>query len=185
MLCIPPLRSTKTRARYMTALDNTRAFTRRGQKRIVLCFAAGGLCGTALSGSAVANPPLSGGKPLLATLDSARAAPAANSRSVARQENAPALQLDLRPPIGSMPALAPGRVALASHSDNDAEDPPRTGFGTGEAGFPIMSRQETWLHRVHREGVPIVRLWNSKSALLSIGLNQKGKPGLWLIQKVH
>jgi hypothetical protein len=62
--------------------------------------------------------------------------------------------------------------------------PPRPRFGTGEARFPIMTQQETWLHRVHREGVAIVRLWNSKSALLSIGLNQKGKPGLWLVQKV-
>jgi hypothetical protein len=187
MSCIPPLRSTKTLAQYMTAYNDARAFARRGQRRMVLCFAAGGLCGTALSGSAVANPPLSGGKPLLATLDSVRPAPAASSRFVARQENAPALQLDLRPPMGSMPApaLARGPVALAFNSDNDAEDPPRTGFGTGEARFPMMSRQETWLHRVHREGVPIVRLWNSKAALLSIGLNQKGKPGLWLIQKVH
>jgi hypothetical protein len=58
----------------------------------------------------------------------------------------------------------------------------RPGFGTREAGFPVMSQPETLLHRVQREGVPIIRLWNSKSALLSIGLNQKGKPGLWLIQ---
>jgi len=29
----------------------------------------------------------------------------------------------------------------------------------------------------------LLRLWESKSALLSVGLNQKGKAGLWLIQK--
>jgi hypothetical protein len=33
--------------------------------------------------------------------------------------------------------------------------------------------------------VPIARLWESHSALLSLGLNQRGKPGLWLIQKTH
>ena len=83
-----------------------------------------------------------------------------------------------------MPAGMPRAVALASRP-GDAEEPVRHGFGTGEVHIPMMSQQETWLHRVHREGVPIVRLWNSKSALLSIGFNQKGKPGLWLIQKVQ
>jgi hypothetical protein len=39
--------------------------------------------------------------------------------------------------------------------------------------------------RVHREGLPIARLWENHSALLSLGLNQRGKPGLWIIQKTH
>jgi hypothetical protein len=47
-----------------------------------------------------------------------------------------------------------------------------------------MRPPEIWLDRIRREGVPIARLWNSKSALLSLGLNEKGKPGLWLIQKI-
>jgi hypothetical protein len=169
----------------MTAFSITRACAKRGCKHMVLCFTAGGLCATALSGSAAANPPLSGTKSLLTTIDSVRSAGTAGSRSAARQENTSAPQLDLRPPIDAMPPVTPGSVALAPHAGNDVEDPPRSGFGSGEARFPIMSRQETLLQRVHREGVPIVRLWNSKSALLSIGLNQKGKPGLWLIQKVH
>jgi hypothetical protein len=38
--------------------------------------------------------------------------------------------------------------------------------------------------RVHHEGLPLLRLWQTKSALLSLGLNPKGKPGLWLTQKV-
>jgi hypothetical protein len=48
-----------------------------------------------------------------------------------------------------------------------------------------MSRSEEFVRRVHREGLPVARLWQNKSALLSLGLNQKGKPGLWLTQKVH
>ncbi len=44
---------------------------------------------------------------------------------------------------------------------------------------------QEFARRVHREGLPVARLWESKSALVSIGLNQKGKPGLWLIQKTH
>ncbi len=41
-----------------------------------------------------------------------------------------------------------------------------------------MNQPESWLHRAHREGVPIIRLFNSKSALLSVGLNQRGKPAV-------
>jgi hypothetical protein len=58
-------------------------------------------------------------------------------------------------------------------------------LGTGEQNFRTMSRAEIFARRIHREGLPVARLWESKSALLSIGLNQKGKPGLWLTQKVH
>jgi hypothetical protein len=38
--------------------------------------------------------------------------------------------------------------------------------------------------RFHREGLPVARLWQGHSALVSLGLNQRGKPGLWLTQKV-
>ncbi len=48
-----------------------------------------------------------------------------------------------------------------------------------------MSRVEEIARRVHREGLPIARLWENHSALVSLGLNQRGKPGIWLIQKVH
>jgi hypothetical protein len=49
----------------------------------------------------------------------------------------------------------------------------------------ISSRAEEFARRVHREGLPVARLWENKSALVSLGLNEKGKPGLWLIQKIH
>ena len=48
-----------------------------------------------------------------------------------------------------------------------------------------MSPAEAFARRVHKEGLPVARLWETHSALLSIGLNPKGKPGLWLIQKTH
>jgi hypothetical protein len=48
-----------------------------------------------------------------------------------------------------------------------------------------MSGAEAFARRVHEEGLPVARLWETKSALVSVGLNQKGKPGLWLIQKTH
>jgi hypothetical protein len=49
----------------------------------------------------------------------------------------------------------------------------------------IPSRAEEFVRRVHREGLPVARLWENKSALLSLGLNKKGKPGLWIIQKIR
>jgi len=48
-----------------------------------------------------------------------------------------------------------------------------------------MSSPEVFVGRVSREGLPFARLWESKSTLLSIGLSPKGKPGLWLTQKVR
>jgi len=54
------------------------------------------------------------------------------------------------------------------------------------AGEPrVMSRAESFARRVHREGLPVARLWENHSALISLGLNAKGKPGLWLVQKTR
>ena len=47
-----------------------------------------------------------------------------------------------------------------------------------------MSRAEQLATRFRREGLPVARLFESHSALLSLGLNQRGKPGIWLIQKL-
>jgi hypothetical protein len=46
------------------------------------------------------------------------------------------------------------------------------------------SAAEAWVGRARREGLPVARLWENKAALLGVGLNQKGQPGLWLIQKM-
>jgi hypothetical protein len=44
---------------------------------------------------------------------------------------------------------------------------------------------QDYVQRVHREGLPMARLFETKSALVHLGLNPKGKPGLWLVQKTH
>jgi hypothetical protein len=44
---------------------------------------------------------------------------------------------------------------------------------------------QDFVRRVHREGLPVARLFESKSALVHLGLSPKGKPGLWLVQKTH
>ena len=46
-------------------------------------------------------------------------------------------------------------------------------------------RVEEFAQRFRREGLPVARLWENKSALVHVGLNQKGKPGLWIVQKIH
>lgn len=44
---------------------------------------------------------------------------------------------------------------------------------------------QDFVRRVHHEGLPVARLFESKTALVHVGLSPKGKPGLWLVQKIH
>jgi hypothetical protein len=54
------------------------------------------------------------------------------------------------------------------------------------AGNPRLRPPMVELARhIQHEGLPVARLWENKSALVHIGLNQRGKPGLWLVQKIH
>lgn len=59
------------------------------------------------------------------------------------------------------------------------------------ASFPIhWQREEPQIFRTarafKRQGLPLVHLWQSDSGehMLSLGLNSKGVPGIWLTQKV-
>ena len=45
------------------------------------------------------------------------------------------------------------------------------------------SPAEALVTRARREGLPVARLWENDHALVSLGFNQKGQAGLWLIQK--
>jgi len=57
-------------------------------------------------------------------------------------------------------------------------------MSASEGTRPRPGVQE-FVWRVRQEGLPVARLFESKSVLLHIGLNPKGKPGLWLVQKIH
>jgi hypothetical protein len=159
---------------------------------------ATGLCGLCLSCSAVASPPFSWGGSSSAIASARSLSPA--SRPMARQQYMPTTNLDLRPPGVSPPAIShEGTTAPASESfpsTTHRMDPGQSdlaadnrvqarALGMGELNFSVMSQAETFARRVHQEGLPIARLFESKSALLSIGLNKKGKPGLWFTQKTH
>jgi hypothetical protein len=171
---------------------------KKGKIRLI-CVAAGWLCGLGWLSSAIASPPISLERSSLSTIDSARAR-LTSSWSFAHQEHILATRLDLRPP-GDSPSAINHRaaVALASapfpsaihHLDLGKTDLDMDGrnqlpvLGTVGANSREMSPAELFARRIHREGLPVARLWESKSALLSIGLNQRGKPGLWLTQKIH
>ncbi|MGA2400004.1 MAG: hypothetical protein ABSG30_18365 [Steroidobacteraceae bacterium] len=92
-----------------------------------------------------------------------------------RAQRAPAAIEDSRT------AFPSGKRARTSSDTRVEDDLPALGGGVP---MRTMSKAEDMARRVQREGVPIARLWESRSALLHVGLSPRGKPGLWLIQKV-
>jgi hypothetical protein len=109
------------------------------------------------------------------------------------------MRLDLRPPRDSFAAIGQSATARAfepfpsttvhldlGKSDLAADDRiQRPALVSGELNFRTMSQAEIFARRVHQEGLPVARLFRSKSASLSIGLNKRGKPGLWFTQRSH
>lgn len=105
-------------------------------------------------------------------------------------------RLDLRPPTAvasTQPAAAtaspsspgpppfPSMHRIASGPDYKQQLP---ALGADAAPAATKSTVEELARRVHREGLPVARLWENHTALVSLGLSPRGKPGLWLIQKV-
>jgi hypothetical protein len=98
------------------------------------------------------------------------------------------LTLDLQPPATEMSAVekAPATFPSLRRRILGAQDPIQLSSVSSETPQArIPGRVEQLALRFHREGLPIARLWENKSALVSLGLNQKGKPGLWIIQKTR
>lgn len=150
-----------------------------------ICAAASGLCGFGLMSSAIASPP-----------------PLVDTTFTHRVHASPAARLDLQllvehsaPPIshGATTGFASTAFPSAIHhldvgkADLGTDDryEQRAALGVGGTNFRTMGQAEILALRIRREGLPFARLLESKSALLSIGLNQRGKPGLWVTQKVH
>src|ERR1019366_6985044 len=165
-------------------------------KNQLMYAAASGLCGLGLLSSATASSPFNaGGSP--ATVEAARSL-SVTTRSFLHQEHTSNTLLDLRLPADSSRAIIHhGAAASASppspsaihhldlgKADRDTDDRvPLPALGASELSFQVMSRAEIFVRGVHREGLPIAGLWESKSALLSIGLNRRGQSGLWLSQR--
>ena len=126
---------------------------------------------------------------LTAPLESARLARSFGRGSLGQTRSQPMGQLDLRPPAMT---FGQDRAALRYRplggQPSDSENQSRfSNLGAGTDALPMKStgRLQEFAQRIHREGLPVARLWESHSALLSLGLNQRGKPGLWLVQKTH
>ena len=176
--------------------------TGSARKIRLISIAAGSLCGLGLLNSAIALPPLSRGSSSPDINASARSR-LAGGQSLVHQAHTSTALLDLRPPKESAsPAMhdATGAVAPVAfpsaihHGNLGSEDLGADGrmrpsaFGADEMSVQEMSQGQIIVERmqhIHREGLPIARLWESKSAVVSIGLNQRGKPGLWFTQRMH
>lgn len=92
------------------------------------------------------------------------------------------MRLDLRPP--ELSRLADFESGSANRHSSSADHSVSANLNPLSAVKPAGGAEE-FARRVRREGLPVARLFESKSALVSLGLNQKGKPGLWLIQKIR
>ncbi len=155
-------------------------------------------CGLCCAGAsmAAAAPPISSNNPAAAPAGLlGRASGLLTAKSTrARSGRLDFSRLDLRPPDTAaaaapeehqMPATAAfpsfkRQSSLADEHAVDDNDLPELGKGS----VRVMSKPEEIARRVQREGLPLARLWESHSALLSLGLSPRGKPGLWLIQKL-
>ena len=97
--------------------------------------------------------------------------------------------LDLRPPVmRELPFHGEPRTAdrMLAHRDAVRDDTHAfAGLSAGDSPVRTMSRAEAFAQRFRHEGLPVARLWENHSAMVSLGLNAKGKPGLWLVQKIH
>ena len=140
----------------------------------------------------------------LGVMNATLAAPPGSQRSPAgippgMQRGVQALHLDLRPAMDLRSTMAvPEKTSAAFPSSlhrqtlGGQEQLQLPDLGSDSARSRIEGAQtrtmggaEAFARRVHREGLPVARLWENKSALVSLGLNQRGKPGLWIIQKIH
>jgi hypothetical protein len=107
--------------------------------------------------------------------------------------------LDLRPPETDLraPETLPGSRPPAPIGDAQAVFPSarraQLDMASEEANLPggakwatlrMENKVQEMERRVPREGLPVARLWETKTALLHVGLSPRGKPGLWLMQKV-
>jgi hypothetical protein len=150
----------------------------------LMCAAAGGLCGLGMMSSASASPPSLGSTTFT---HRAHASPVARlDLQLLVEHSAPAT------PHGATTGFASAAFPSAIHhldigkAELGTDDRyQQRALAVGETNFRTMGQAEILAQRIRREGLPIARLLESKSALLSIGLNQRGKPGLWVTQKVH
>ncbi len=101
---------------------------------------------------------------------------------------APAQRLDLRLPShaveGNAAEKSPGAFPSMARRQNNAQQPVELPM-MGSEGTRARPTLQEFVQRVHHEGLPVARLFETKSALVHLGLSPRGKPGLWLVQKTR
>jgi hypothetical protein len=103
------------------------------------------------------------------------------------QIQAPAQHLDLRAPSqveGGSAEKSFSAFPSMAHRQNLAQQQTELPL-LGSDGMHARPTLQDFVHKVHREGLPVARLFETKSALVHLGLSPRGKPGLWLVQKTH
>ena len=98
-------------------------------------------------------------------------------------------QLDLRLPAHAAEAAtvlgkSPSAFPSMTHRQTPTQEPLELPL-LGADGMHARPTIQDLVQKVHREGLPVARLFETKSALLHLGLSPRGKPGLWLVQKTH
>jgi hypothetical protein len=94
--------------------------------------------------------------------------------------------LDLRAPVPAVDAAEkssafPSMSHIHWLGSQEQVQPPALALDTMRSRLGVQD----FVRRVRHEGLPVARLLESRTALLHLGLNPKGKPGLWLVQKVR
>ena len=81
-------------------------------------------------------------------------------------------------------------TGVLTASPTPVEQPPDTGHDARLAQLrPIADRWASdpeWMQsarKIHREGVPLLRPWQNSKMFVSLGVNAKGVPGIYLVQK--
>jgi hypothetical protein len=160
------------RARWVTAFAVAGALS---WSSMVLPVRASSPFSKPAAGAAISHPPHPASTPF-----SRPAVGAASSRPP---------HLDLRPPsareLGDFPGASADRPSWGRPRTPGGRESNLPALGADAGEVRTMSRVESFARRVHREGLPLARLWENHSALVSVGLNAKGKPGLWLVQKTR
>lgn len=115
------------------------------------------------------------------------AAPPLHAPQTPQRQSSPQTQrLDLRLPshvaeIANNPAETPFPSRRQTAGPQAAVQLPALGIESARARPTVQE----FVRRVHQEGLPVARLFEGKSALVHLGLSPKGKPGLWLVQKIR
>jgi hypothetical protein len=174
------------------------SFGCQGIAALITCLAALALG----AGSAEASPPSPRGTPLArVTLESPSSSGAVrNERETGRLDlRAPsdfgaaraASDVPTEPSASNSVPFPSARRGLKNENEPVEDQPPQESPSVGTAGLrntglamKNTSRVEELTRRLHREGLPIARLWQTHSAMVSLGLSPRGKPGIWLIQKI-